>query len=117
MNSFIVGIAQAIAIVPGISRSGSTIFAATKLGMNKKRAAEFSFLLSIPAILGAGILQLTKYYSDINGNLSIYFVGFLLAAVTGYFAISIVLKTLLSKKFTYFAIYCGVIGLLTLLIG
>lgn len=116
LDSFLVGIAQAIAIVPGISRSGSTIFAATGLGIDRKKAAEFSFILSMPAIFGASILQLTKYYSDVNGSFTAYFIGFIFASVTGYFAISLVIKTLLSKRFIFFAVYCGAVGLFALLI-
>jgi len=115
-DSLFVGVAQAIAIVPGISRSGLTIFAATRLGIERKKAAELSFLLSLPAIFGASILQLTKYHSDFSQNYITYSVGFIFSAVVGYFAISIVLKLLLSKKFVYFALYCGVVGILTLLL-
>jgi len=115
-DSFLIGIAQAIAIVPGISRSGSTIFAATKLGIDRKSAAEFSFILSLPAIFGASVLQLTKYYSDIGGNYANYFFGFLFAAVTGYIAISLVIRTLLSKRFIIFAVYCAVVGVLILFV-
>lgn len=116
LDSFLVGIAQAIAIIPGISRSGSTIFAATRLGIDRRKAAEFSFILSIPAIFGASILQLTKYFSHVNGSFTTYFIGFIFAFVTGYFAISLVIKTLLSKRFIFFAVYCGVVGLFALII-
>jgi len=60
-NSFLVGLAQAVAIIPGISRSGSTIFAGVAKGIDKKKAAEFSFILSIPAILGANILEIFSH--------------------------------------------------------
>lgn len=116
LDSLLVGIAQAVAIIPGISRSGSTIFVATKLGIDRKKAAEFSFILSLPAIFGASLLQITKYHSDMNGNLVVYSTGLIFAAITGYIAISLVIKILTSRKFVYFAIYCGILGILTLLI-
>lgn len=116
LDSLLVGFAQAVAIIPGISRSGSTIFTATKLGIDRKKAAEFSFILSLPAVFGASVLQFAKYYSIANSNTLAYLAGFIAAAITGYFAISIVVKTLLSKKFIYFAFYCGTVGLFALLI-
>jgi len=115
-DSFIIGFAQAIAIVPGISRSGLTIFTATKLGIDRKKAAEFSFILSIPAIFGASILQFTKYSSEIGDNLSIYITGFIFAAVFGYLAIYFVIKILQSRKFIYFAAYCAAVGVFALLL-
>lgn len=115
-QSIFIGVAQAVAIIPGISRSGLTIFTATKMGIERKKAAEFSFLLSIPAIFGASFLQLIKYHADIRVNFAVYLIGFIFSSLVGYIAISIVLKLLLSKKFVYFAVYCGVIGVLTLLL-
>lgn len=115
-NSLIVGIAQAVAIVPGISRSGATIFAGSSVGIKAKKAAEFSFLLSVPAILGANILQFASH--GVNGGLSpfFYLVGFVSAFVTGFFAIGWVIKFLLAKKFKLFALYCLVVGALALLL-
>lgn len=115
-DSLLIGAAQAIAIVPGISRSGLTIFTATKLGIDRKKAAEFSFILSIPAIFGASILQFSKYYSDIGSDLTIYMIGFIFAAISGYVAIHFVIKILQSRKFFYFAVYCAVVGMIALLI-
>jgi len=111
-QSFFVGIAQAIAIVPGISRSGSTIFAATGLGIKKRQAAEFSFLLSLPAVAGANMLQLSKYHGEIDSNLNIYLVGFIFAFVFGVLSIHLVLKFLLKSKFKYFGWYCLFVGIL-----
>lgn len=114
-NSFWVGVAQAIAIIPGISRSGATIFAAVRQGIDRKKAAEFSFILSVPAILGANILELKSHGFESVGNLlPIYFIGFLAAFITGFLSIGIVIKLLERSKFKYFGYYCLVLGLLVI---
>lgn len=113
-NALVIGIAQAFAIVPGISRSGTTIFAGTKMGVVKKKAAEFSFLLSVPAVLGANILQALTHAGNTNFNLSFYILGFVGAAVSGYIAIGLVFRLLRQRRFTIFAIYCAALGLLTI---
>jgi len=109
-NSFLVGIAQAIAIIPGISRSGATIFAGVKLGISRKEIAEFSFLLSVPAILGANILQFITH--GVGGDLPIiyYIVGFLAAFISGFISINFTLKALISKRFKWFAYYAFALG-------
>ncbi len=111
-TAFLIGCAQCIAILPGVSRSGSTIFAGTNLGVKREQAAEFSFLLSIPAIVGANFLQIVKYGFPIGESIIPYGVGFLAAFISGYFAISAQLKLLNSKRFTYFSIYCILVSLL-----
>jgi undecaprenyl-diphosphatase len=113
-SALFIGIAQAIAIVPGISRSGSTIFAGTKMGIEKKDAAEFSFLLSIPAVLGANLLQISKFKLIDNDSLFIYLVGFVSAFISGYFAIKIVYKALKRNGFKYFSYYLIAVGVLVL---
>lgn len=113
-NALLIGTAQALAIIPGISRSGATIFAGAKLGINKEKAAEFSFLLSIPAILGANFLQFISHGTDSTFNLSYYFPGFLAALVSGFISISVVLKTLHERKFKIFGYYCLILGILVL---
>lgn len=114
-DSLFIGIFQAIAIVPGISRSGSTIFAGVKRKIDKKSAAEFSFLLSIPAVVGANALQFLK--NGLNGSIDfvLYFVGFISSFLVGYLAIFLVIKLLTKAKFRYFAIYCLIVGLIALL--
>lgn len=114
-NTFVIGIFQALAMVPGISRSGATIFAGTKLGISKKDAAEFSFLLSIPAIIGANILQIFSSTNGVNLNPIVYILGFVSALFTGYFAIRVVMNLLKTGKFGYFGVYCLVLGVLTIL--
>jgi undecaprenyl-diphosphatase len=115
-NSLLIGVAQAIAIIPGVSRSGSTIFAGTSLGLKREKAAEFSFLLSVPAIVGANVLQFFKYGPDGIGNMGIYIAGFLAAFLSGIFAINLVLKFLLSSRFKIFAFYCFLLGVAVLLL-
>lgn len=114
-NALLIGFFQALAIIPGISRSGATIFAGTTLGIDKEKAAEFSFLLSIPAVFGANLLQLMTHGIDrliLNPS---YLIGFVAAFISGYITIRWVINLLLSKKFKYFALYCLVAGGVTIL--
>jgi len=113
-KSLFIGIMQAFAIIPGISRSGSTIFAGTKSGLSSKDAAEFSFLMSVPAIIGANILEIYSNWGE-SINYTSYFIGFLAAFISGILAIKIVLKFLEEKRFKVFAFYCLVLGIITLL--
>lgn len=115
-NSFWVGVAQAIAIIPGISRSGATIFAGVKQGVDRQKVAEFSFILSIPAILGANLLELKSHgVGDIESSLPFYIVGFGVAFVVGFASIGIVMKLLRKNKFKIFGYYCFFVGLLVIL--
>jgi len=111
-----IGVAQAVAIIPGISRSGSTIFAGVVSGVSRQKAAEFSFLLSLPAVLGAAFLQVFKYGSDSSLELGVYTVGFVAALVSGYFAIKMVISFLGSKRYGAFAYYCFAVGYLVILL-
>lgn len=108
-TAFLIGVAQAVAIAPGVSRSGMTIVAALWLGTVAEEAAAFSFILSVPAILGAGILT-AKDITTVGIPLGPLTVGFAAAFVAGVFAIYIVIRTLSARKFPYFAIYCCIIG-------
>ena len=113
LSSLIMGIFQGIAIAPGISRSGSTISAGLFSGVNKDEVFRYSFLLSIPAILGATVLE---YRGLALSDLGLYtVVGAAIAAVSGYVAIRIVSRVLLSERFYLFAVYCFLAGLLVLL--
>jgi undecaprenyl-diphosphatase len=114
-NSLIIGIFQAVAIIPGISRSGSTIFASVAQKINKANAAEFSFILSIPAVLGANFLEIASHPSGLETNPIQYLLGFLSAFFFGVLAIRLVFKVITTKHFEYFAYYCFVVGVLTLL--
>ena len=116
-NAFIVGIVQGLATLPGISRSGSTIAASVFLGFRREFAVKFSFLMSIPAILGALVLELHGAASmEITGAMARnYVVGMIVSAVVGYIAIKLMLVIVKKRKFTYFSIYCLVIGVISLI--
>lgn len=114
-KSLLIGVAQALAIIPGISRSGSTIFAGTSLGIKRKEAAQFSFLLSVPAIVGANAVQFLKYGFSGTENIIFYIAGFSAAFISGVIAINFVLKFLLGGKFKLFAYYCVVLGISVLI--
>jgi undecaprenyl-diphosphatase len=114
LGALAIGIAQALAIMPGISRSGSTISMGMWLGMNKSEAAEFAFLLSVPAIAGATVLEIPEMFnaSGNAGLLPIYLAGTAVSAVVGYLSIAFLLSVIKRGKFFYFGLYCAVIGLL-----
>ena len=118
LDVLIVGVGQAIATMPGISRSGMTISAGCFMGFERKFAVRFSFLLSIPAVLGANILSLKDALEvDIDWSaFPVYMVGVVTAAVVGYLCIRL-LKMIADKgKFGAFAYYCWAVGLLTLVL-
>lgn len=111
-----IGLAQALAIVPGLSRSGSTIAAGLLLGYRREDAARFSFLLAVPIVLGGGLYQVYKLLRAGIGvvQLQIFGVGFLAAAVTGYLAIAGLLMLVRRRSLWPFALYCATFGLLVL---
>jgi undecaprenyl-diphosphatase len=113
-TALIMGIAQGLAIFPGLSRSGATISAALLLGLKREEAFKFSFLLSIPAILGDTIVEAIKQRGQIAlsgiGNTELL-IAILITIIVGYISIKIVSKTIRSKKFHYFAIYTWLLGM------
>lgn len=114
LNAFEIGMAQGVATLPGISRSGATIAVSLMLGVKKETAVKYSFIMSIPAVLGATLLEL-KDVSDAAievGTVISYFVGMVVAAVVGYFAIRVMIGVVRRKRYLYFSIYCLVIGLI-----
>ena len=108
-----IGIAQAFAIVPGISRAGSTITLGRHLGLSPELAAEFSLLLSVPALAGATVIKAFQLGSGPIGDVPLPVVGagMLVAACVGYAAIAVLVRTLSTGKFWMFGIYCLVAGL------
>jgi undecaprenyl-diphosphatase len=116
-NSLLIGIAQACSIAPGISRSGATISTGLFLGLDRKLAARFSFLLSIPAILGAALVQAKDISSVLDISTAATVAGFIAAAITGYLAIKIVLKLISERDLLIFAYYCWIVGALTLILS
>ena len=115
-TAFSIGIVQGLATLPGISRSGSTIAACLMSGFDKKFAVKYSFIMSIPAILGAVVLKLGDLSEDTlsKGEMACYGVGTVVSAVVGYFCIRIMLKLVKERKFKYFAYYCIAVGLFSI---
>lgn len=114
-DAFIIGVAQGISIIPAISRSGATIFAALLLGIEKKEAARFSFLLAIPAILGAGILEMKEGLAFWEASPGPLAAGFITSAIVSYLTIHLLLDILRRAKFHLFGFYTLAAGILTLI--
>jgi undecaprenyl-diphosphatase len=106
----LVGVAQGIAIVPGISRSGSTIVAGLAVGLRREDAVRFSFLLFLPAILGATLLELRHPPAGAGVPVALAVAGFAAAAVTGYLAILLVLRWTRAGKLWQFGLYCWAVA-------
>ncbi len=115
-SSIVVGIAQAVAIIPGISRSGSTISICMYLGIPPKEAARFSFLLSIPVILGASILGFLEIESNNTFNNWALVAAITTSFITGVLALKILLNILEAGRFHFFGFYCLIAGVSTILI-
>lgn len=118
-NALAVGLCQLCAIFPGLSRSGSTITGGRLCGFSREFAVKFSFILSIPAILGANLFKIPDIMENPipQGDLPAYALGMLAAALTGIFAMK--LLTYISKKsnFRIFSVYCILVGILTVIFG
>jgi len=114
-SAFIIGISQALAMLPGISRSGATISTAVLLGIDKTKAARFSFLMVIPLIFG-------KIFKDIfsgelaynNTQFTSLSIGFIAAYVSGLMACTWMIRLVKNSQLKYFAVYCGIVGLLAI---
>ena len=111
-NALLIGFFQGLAILPGVSRSGSTIAISKILGMDPVRAARFSFLLFIPAIVGATLLKI----GDLNDTVSevsefSLILGFITSVITSYFSINLLLQLIKKQQFHYFTPYCLILGI------
>ncbi len=117
LDALTVGFFQAISIFPGISRSGSTIAGGMSRGLNRKDAAYFSFLMSIPIMLAAGLLAGSDMaqMQGVGDFLPVVLAGFLAAAVVGYASIHWLLKFLTHRPLNIFALYCSLLGIFTIL--
>jgi len=116
-DSIIIGIFQGIAIIPGISRSGTTIVAGLLRGLDRNLATEFSFLLALPAIFGAGLLgivDVVKTGSEMAFTTPLL-IGVILSAVVGVFAIKFLISILKKDKLYYFSYYLWFIGIITII--
>ena len=111
-EAFFMGMGQACAILPGLSRSGTTIAAGLTIGLDKEFAAKFSFILSIPAILGAFILQVKDIGSAMDANFLPISLGFIASIIAGYMAIKWMLDLIQNKSLDIFAYYCWLMGLI-----
>jgi len=110
-NSLAIGIAQGIGVLPGISRSGATIGTALIAGLDEAEALKFSFLLSIPAVLGANILKVRQIYGNlISSDTVVFLAGAIVAAITGFLVIKALFGILRKNLFFLFGIYCILIG-------
>ena len=119
-DAIFIGIAQGMATFPGISRSGATIATGIFAGINRELAARFSFLASIPAIVGALILDLFKASSPIlesEGLIFYYISGTIAAAIIGYFALAILFRIIRGFRLSFFAYYCWGLGLVVIAIS
>lgn len=117
-DALIIGIAQAIAILPGISRSGATISTSVLLGVDKSKAARFSFLMVVPLILGKIAKDILS--GDLSSNtdgFGVLAVGFIAAFIAGLFACQWMIKLVRKSQLKYFAIYCFVVGLIAIIVG
>ncbi len=115
-NAFALGIVQGVATLPGISRSGSTIAACLLSGFDKRFAVRYSFIMSIPAVLGAVVLKLGDMVKESldAGMVMCYSVGTVVSAVVGFICIHVMLKFVREKKYKYFAFYCIIVGLFSI---
>lgn len=112
--AIIIGLAQTAALAPGISRSGATICAAILIGLHRRWAVEYSFLIAIPAILGAATLTAAKNFDILtSGTLQtrVWLTGMILAALTGVFALKVLIKASRKKELKIFAIYCYILAI------
>jgi undecaprenyl-diphosphatase len=118
LNAFIIGVSQAIAILPGISRSGATISTSVLLGIDKSKAARFSFLMVVPLILGKMAKDLFGGQIDFqSAQIASLGAGFIAAFIAGLFACTWMIQLVRQSKLQYFAIYCFLVGLIAIGFG
>lgn len=117
-KALLIGVMQGIALVPGISRSGSTISAGVFSGMKREDAVEYSFILGIPVILAGAFTELFPFEETMSSDLVLpMIVGFITAAVSGYLAIRLIKLLVVSDKFRIFAFYTLILGIAVLSVG
>jgi len=117
-NAFVIGVAQAIAMLPGISRSGATISTSVLLGNDKSKAARFSFLMVVPLILGKIAKDiLSGDLAESTNETSVLVVGFIAAFIAGIAACTWMIQLVKKSKLAYFAIYCFIAGIAAIIFG
>jgi len=118
LDSFIIGLAQALAVLPGISRSGATIATGMMLGNKKSDIAKFSFLMVLVPIIGANFLEMTSGdFSKEGTSMIVILVGFLTAFISGYIACKWMINIVKKGSLKWFAVYCVLVGIYSLLLG
>lgn len=117
-NAFVIGMCQGVATMPGISRSGTTITACLLSGFDRKFAVKYSFIMSIPAILGSLVLQIFDIKDlKLDATQWLYYViGTAVAAIVGYICIKIMLYVVKQKKYTFFSLYCLIVGIISIVV-
>jgi undecaprenyl-diphosphatase len=118
LDALIIGVAQAVAVIPGISRSGATIATGLMIGNRKDEIARFSFLMVLVPVIGANLMEV--FSGEVSGNSAgpgIIMIGFLAAFVSGYLACRWMIALVKRSKLIWFSIYCAAIGLLSILTG
>ncbi|MFQ5851183.1 MAG: undecaprenyl-diphosphate phosphatase [Candidatus Binatia bacterium] len=117
-DALAVGLAQGLALVPGISRSGATIAVGLLVGLERELALRYSFLLSVPVILGAFVIQIMVHAAALTQSVDVlgYGAGVAAAFLVGYASIAVLLRMLLSRRLSFFAYYCWVVGITVLLL-
>ncbi|MGI5819127.1 MAG: undecaprenyl-diphosphate phosphatase [Armatimonadota bacterium] len=117
IDALLIGFAQTAAVIPGISRSGSTIAAGLGVGFKREWAARFAFLMSVPAIFGGTVYKLKDMIEQgAGGDIGLYTICFLVSAVTGYIAIRLVIGAVKSQNLKWFAVYCYTVGTLAIVV-
>jgi len=118
LDAFIIGIAQAFAVIPGISRSGATIATGLMIGNSKDKIARFSFLMVLVPVIAANLLEIvTGEISNDSSGIGIILIGFCAAFVAGYLACKWMVELVKRSKLIWFSMYCVIIGLLAVLLG
>jgi undecaprenyl-diphosphatase len=119
LDALVVGACQAVATIPGLSRSGTTITAGVATGLERSFAVKFSFLVSLPAILGANILSLVDAFREgVDPSLiPAYLLGTIAAGAVGYVCLGLVRALARRGKFGYFALYCWIVGFVTIILS
>jgi undecaprenyl-diphosphatase len=118
LDALIVGLFQAVSLLPGISRSGSTITGGMIRNLDRPSAARFSFLMSVPVMIGAGVLAVADLVKipDFSAQIPTLMAGFIIAAIVGYLSIHWLLSFLVKRPLYVFAIYCVVVSFIVLII-
>jgi undecaprenyl-diphosphatase len=114
LDAFIIGLAQAFAVLPAVSRSGATIATGMMLGNKKDEIARFSFLMVLVPVIGANMVEIvSKKGPVVNSGAGIIIIGFISAFIAGYFACKWMVELIKRSKMTWFAIYCVAVGILS----